>query len=251
MFTTVSSFLYGALLWHKGQKIDNEQDLFNIMGSMYVFMMSTGVSNCVSFLPLITSQRIIVYRERFAGMYSSKAYSLAQVIIEIPYIFIEAALFLIITYPAVNLYGSAYKVFWYFYAIICTMLNYKYLGMVIVSLTPTYQAASICASYSVTVLNLFSGFLIPGPQLPKWWVWCYWIAPSSWTLRGLLTSQYGDIKQEIIAFGERKTISAFLEGRYGFKHHDLSITAILLIAYPLFSASVFTYFMAKLNFQKR
>ncbi|KAK6260392.1 hypothetical protein SCA6_014866 [Theobroma cacao] len=248
MFTTVSSFLYGALLWQKGQKIDNEQDLFNIMGSMYVFMMSTGVSNCVSFLPLITSQRIIVYRERFAG---SKAYSLAQVIIEIPYIFIEAALFLIITYPAVNLYGSAYKVFWYFYAIFCTMLNYKYLGMVIVSLTPTYQAASICASYSVTVLNLFSGFLIPGPQLPKWWVWCYWIAPSSWTLRGLLTSQYGDIKQEIIAFGERKTISAFLEGRYGFKHHDLSITAILLIAYPLFSASVFTYFMAKLNFQKR
>ncbi|WRX10696.1 ABC transporter-like [Theobroma cacao] len=215
MFTTVSSFLYGALLWQKGQKIDNEQDLFNIMGSMYVFMMSTGV------------------------------------IIEIPYIFIEAALFLIITYPAVNLYGSAYKVFWYFYAIFCTMLNYKYLGMVIVSLTPTYQAASICASYSVTVLNLFSGFLIPGPQLPKWWVWCYWIAPSSWTLRGLLTSQYGDIKQEIIAFGERKTISAFLEGRYGFKHHDLSITAILLIAYPLFSASVFTYFMAKLNFQKR
>ena len=49
------------------------------MGSMYVFMIFTGISNCSSVLPFITTQRIIVYRERFARMYSSWAYSLAQV----------------------------------------------------------------------------------------------------------------------------------------------------------------------------
>ncbi|MBA0790752.1 hypothetical protein Gohar_015379, partial [Gossypium harknessii] len=32
------------------------------------------------------------------------------------------------------------------------------------------------------------------------------MVPTSWALRGLLTSQYGDINKEIIAFGERKTI---------------------------------------------
>ncbi|XVF32975.1 hypothetical protein REPUB_Repub17cG0128800 [Reevesia pubescens] len=251
IFTIVSSLLCGVLLWQKGQKIDNDQDLFNIMGSMYTFMISSGISNCVSVLPLIATERTIVYRERFAGMYSSKAYSLAQVIVEIPYIFIEAALFLIISYPTINLYGSAYKVFWYFYANFCTMLTYNYMGMAIVSFSSTYQMASISASYCITLVNLFSGFLIPEPAIPKWWVWLYWIVPTSWTLRGLLTSQYGDINQEIIAFGERKTISAFLESRYGFKHNYLPITAISLIAYPIFFASVFTYFMAKLNFQKR
>ncbi|XVE73517.1 hypothetical protein DITRI_Ditri11bG0124600 [Diplodiscus trichospermus] len=250
IFNMVSSFLFGALLWQKGQKVDNEQDLFNIMGSMYVFMIAIGLSNCSAVLPLTTSQRTILYRERFAGMYSSKAYSLAQMIIEIPYIFLEATMFLIISYPAVNLYGSAYKVFWYFYAIFCTMLTYKYTGMAIVSLTSTYKMASVCASYCITLANLFSGFLIPEPLLPKWWVWLYWIVPNSWTLRALLTSQYGDIDQEIMALGERKTISAFLELRYGFKHNYLPITAILLIAYPIFFASVFTYFTAKLNFQR-
>ncbi|XVF72816.1 hypothetical protein PTKIN_Ptkin12aG0150900 [Pterospermum kingtungense] len=251
VFTMVSSLFYGMLLWQKGQKVNNEQDLFNIMGSMFIFMVSTGLSNCFSVLPLITSQRTIMYRERFAGMYSAKAYSLAQVIIEIPYIFPEAALFLIISYPAVNLYGSAYKVFWYFYAIFCTTLTYKYLGMAIISLTPTYQMASLCASYSFTLMNLFSGFLVPQPLLPKWWVWLYWILPTSWTLRGMLTSQFGDINKEIIAFGKRTSINAFLEVRYGFKHKDLPITAVVLIAYPIFFASVFTYFMAKLNFQRR
>ncbi|MFQ6652112.1 hypothetical protein Gotur_024127 [Gossypium turneri] len=224
---------------------DKDQDLFNIMGSVYVFTISIGASNLLSILPIVTSQRTITYRERFAGMYPSK------VIIEIPYIFLEATLFLIISYPAVNLYESAYKVSWYFYGIFCTLLNYKYMGMAIASLSSTYQMASICGSFCITVVNLFSGFLIPQPMLPKWWVWFYWIIPTSWTLRGLITSQYGDINREIIAFGKRKTITAFLKSHYGFKHEDLLLTAILLLAYPIFFASIFTYFTAKLNFQRR
>ncbi|XP_012480072.1 pleiotropic drug resistance protein 3 [Gossypium raimondii] len=247
----VSSVLYGALLWNKGQKVDNDQDLFNIMGSTYVFMVCIGASNLFSALPIITSQRTIEYRERFVGMYSSKVHSLAQVIIEIPYVFLEATLFLIISYPTVNLYGSAFKVSWYCYNIFCTLLTYKYMGMAIVSLSPTYKMASVFGSYWIMIVNLFSGFLIPQPVLPKWWVWFYWMVPTSWALRGLLTSQYGDINKEIIAFGERKTISTFLENHYGFKHEDLPLTAILLCAYPIFFASIFTYFMAKLNFQRR
>ncbi|TYI73728.1 hypothetical protein E1A91_D07G149400v1 [Gossypium mustelinum] len=247
----VSSVIYGALLWNKGQKLDNDQDLFNIMGSTYVFMVCIGASNLFSALPIITSQRTIEYRERFVGMYSSKVHSLAQVIIEIPYVFLEATLFLIISYPTVNLYGSAFKVSWYCYNIFCTLLTYKYMGMAIVSLSPTYQMASVFGSYWIMIVNLFSGFLIPQPVLPKWWVWFYWMVPTSWVLRGLLTSQYGDINKEIIAFGERKTISTFLENHYGFKHEDLPLTAILLCAYPIFFASIFTYFMAKLNFQRR
>ena len=38
-----------------------------------------------------------------------------QVTVEIPYVFLQAILFTIITYPAIDFYWSAYKVFWYFY----------------------------------------------------------------------------------------------------------------------------------------
>ncbi|GMJ09284.1 polar auxin transport inhibitor sensitive 1, PLEIOTROPIC DRUG RESISTANCE 9 [Hibiscus trionum] len=250
-FVVLSSLLYGALLWQKGQNLHDEQDFFNIMGSMYVFVIFTGVSSCSSLLPFVATQRIVVYRERFARMYSSWAYSLAQVIIEIPYIFLEAILFSTITYPAVNFYGSTYKVFWYFYTMFCTLLYYKYLGMMLVSLTPTYQVATIFASLCYTLFSLFSGYLIPGPRFPKWWIWGYWICPTSWSLKGFLTSQYGDIKEEIVAFGERKTLSAFLDSQYGYKYQDLPIIAIVLFAFPLVFALVFTYGIAKLNYQRR
>ncbi|XP_039012083.1 pleiotropic drug resistance protein 3-like [Hibiscus syriacus] len=250
-FIILSSSLYGALLWQKGQNIRDEQEFFNVIGSTFIFMIFAGTSGCSSVIPFVATQQTVVYRERFAGMYSSWAYSLAQVIIEIPYIFLEAILFLTISYPTVNFYGSAYKVFWYFYTTICTLLYYKYLGMMIVSLTPTYQVATIFASLCYTIMSLFAGFLIPGPKIPKWWVWGYWICPNSWSLKGILISQYGDIKEEIIAFGERKALDAFLNSQYGYKHKDLPIIAIVLLAFPLVFASVFTFGIAKLNYQRR
>ncbi|RLM86194.1 ABC transporter G family member 41 isoform X3 [Panicum miliaceum] len=48
-------------------------------------------------------QRSVVYRERFAGMYSPWAYSFAQVAMEIPYVFVQIVLFMFIAYPMIGL----------------------------------------------------------------------------------------------------------------------------------------------------
>ncbi|KAJ4849439.1 hypothetical protein Tsubulata_041604, partial [Turnera subulata] len=162
-FVTVCSLIFGALLWRKGKKIENEQDILDILRSVFIFMQFTGIGNCSSVLPFVAAERIVVYRERFAGMYSSWAYSLAQVIIEIPYIFLQAALFLAFTYPAIDLYWSVSKVFWYFYSMFCLLLCYNYMGLLLVSLTPSFQLASIFASIFYNITNLFSGYVIPGP----------------------------------------------------------------------------------------
>ncbi|XXG84690.1 hypothetical protein AAC387_Pa10g2153 [Persea americana] len=88
----------------------------------------------------------------------------SMVAIEVPYIFCHALILVTITYPSIRYYWSAYKIFWYFYALFCTLLYFTYLGMLIMSLSPNVQVASILASSSYTLLNLFSGFLIPGPS---------------------------------------------------------------------------------------
>lgn len=90
-------------------------------------------------------------------------FHMLQVAVEIPHVFLQAILFTIITYPAIDFYWSAYKVFWYFYTTFSMFLFYTYFGMLLVSLTPTYLVASILANFSYTMLNLFSGYLIPGP----------------------------------------------------------------------------------------
>lgn len=58
---------------------NDQQGLFTILGCMYGTTLFTGINNCQSVIPFISIERSVVYRERFAGMYSPWAYSLAQV----------------------------------------------------------------------------------------------------------------------------------------------------------------------------
>ncbi|KAH9676827.1 ABC transporter G family member 37 [Citrus sinensis] len=237
MHTTTSSLLFGVLFWEQGQKIR-------------AFSFISLVITC-HVIPNVARERTVMYREGFAGMYSPWAYALAQVTVEIPYLLIQALAYVIISYPMIGYYGSAYKVFWNFYAMFCTMMFYNYLGMLLVSLTPNFMIASILSTVFYTLFNLFSGFLIPGPKIPNWWIWLYYMMPTSWALNGIITSQYGDIDKEIIVFGETKSLSSFLEDYFGFHHDRLPITAAVLIIYPLVLAFLFAYCIGKLNFLRR
>ena len=58
---------------------NTEQDLFNIFGSMYIALIFLGLNNCSTVLPYVATERTVLYREKFAGMYSPRAYSFAQV----------------------------------------------------------------------------------------------------------------------------------------------------------------------------
>uniref|UniRef100_A0A7N2R0V3 ABC transporter domain-containing protein n=1 Tax=Quercus lobata TaxID=97700 RepID=A0A7N2R0V3_QUELO len=251
LFALISALIFGVLYWNQGKKINNQQNVFNIFGAMYSAVIFLGISNCTKVLPYVATERTVMYREKFAGMYSSWAYSLAQVIVEVPYLFIETVIFVMIIYPMIGYYGSAYKVSWYFYVAFCSLLYYNYLGMLLVSFTPNYMVATILSSGFYTTFNLFAGFFIPEPQIPKWWIWLYYLTPTSWSLNGLLTSQYGDINKDIMVFGETKTVVAFLRDYFGFHHDRLPLVAIVLIAFPLVFASLFAYFIARLNFQRR
>ncbi|CAA6653938.1 unnamed protein product [Spirodela intermedia] len=251
IFVAILSIALAAVFWQHGRTLNNQQDLFNMLGSMFIAMIFLGINNCSSVLPFIAIERNVVYRETFAGMYSSWAYAFAQMAIEIPYVFVEAVVFMGIAYSGIGFYWSSYKFFWFFYTIFCTLLYFNYLGMLLVSLTPNIQVASILASAFYSMMNLFSGFIVPGPQIPKWWIWFYHICPTSWTLNGLFISQYGDIAKEITVFGKSKSIGSFIDDYFGFHRNQLPLVAVLLVLYPLVIGSLFSVCIGKVNFQRR
>ncbi|CAI0395164.1 unnamed protein product [Linum tenue] len=251
LHTFASALIFGLLFWDQGQKINDQQNLFNMFGSMYIGVIFLGINNCSSVLQYVATERTVMYRERFAGMYSTWSFSFAQVAVEIPYLFAQALVFTAITYPMIGYYSSATKAFWFFYAIFTSLMYFNYLGMLLVSLTPNFMFAAIFQSVFYANYNLFAGFLIPRPRIPKWWIWLYYLTPTSWSLNGLLTSQYGDIHKELTVFGETETVAGFLKSYFGFDHDQLGLVAAVLIAFPLAFASLFAYFMGRFNFQRR
>ncbi|KAF2592173.1 hypothetical protein F2Q70_00043821 [Brassica cretica] len=232
--------------------LDNtQQSVFTVVGAIYGAVLFLGINNCSSAIRNLETERNVMYRERFAGMYSATAYALGQVVTEIPYLFIQAAEFVIITYPMIGFYASTYKVFWALYSMFTSLLTYNYLAMFLISITPNFMVASILQSIFYVNFNLFSGFLIPETEVPRWWIWLYYITPTSWTLNGFFSSQYENIHEEIIVFGESTTASKFLEDYFGFHHDRLAVTAVVQIAFPIALALMFAFFVGKLNFQRR
>ncbi|KAI8531778.1 hypothetical protein RHMOL_Rhmol11G0162100 [Rhododendron molle] len=251
MYSLISSLLFGILFWDQGTKIDNQLRLSNVLAAIATVSFFTGVNNCSSVLPYVSTERSVLYREKYAGMYGSWAYALAQVMIEVPYLLGQAMIFVIITYPMIGFYWSTFKVLWYFYAIFCTLTYYTFLGMLLIAMTPSFPIAAVLQSPFYTIFNLFAGFFITEPQIPKWWTWMYYLVPTSWTLKGVLTSQYGDIQETLVVFGQTQTIEGFLSSYFGYNHDQLVVVGVALIAYPVVFALLFAYCIQKLNYQKR
>lgn len=154
-------------------------------------VINLGVYNDQSIIPYSNTERVVMYREKFAGMYSSWSYSFAQVrdtnhrfvslaestlkelkfkflnllqaAIEMPYVFIQVLLYTIIIYPTIGYYWTVHKFLWFLYTSFCAVLSYVYVGLLLVSLTPNIQVATILASFFNTVQTLFSGFILPAP----------------------------------------------------------------------------------------
>ncbi|XP_042485297.1 pleiotropic drug resistance protein 1-like [Macadamia integrifolia] len=247
-FTIFIALLIGTMFWNLGSSTTKQQDLFNAMGSMYGAVLFLGIQNAGSVQPVVSVERTVFYRERAAGMYSAMAYAFAQVLIEIPHVFVQAVTYGVIVYSMIAFEWTAAKFFWYLFFMYFTLLYFTFYGMMAVGVTPNQHISSIVSSAFYALWNLFSGFIIPRPSIPIWWRWYCWICPVSWTLYGLVVSQFGDIQNKLES-GE--TVVEFLRNYFGFRHDFLGVVAVVIVAFTLFFALIFAFSIRVFNFQKR
>ncbi|KAL9250442.1 Pleiotropic drug resistance protein 1-like protein [Drosera capensis] len=249
LFTAFVGIVFGTIFWKMGAKRGTQQDLFNAMGSMYIAVIFLGISNASGVQPVVAVERTVFYRERAAGMYSALPYAFGQAVIELPYCLVQALIYGVIVYALMDFEWTASKFFWYIYFMYFTLMYFAYYGMMIVSITPNVSVAAILASAFYGLWILFSGFIIPRPRMPIWWRWYSWAAPTSWSLYGLLTSQFGDITTELEGTGE--TVEGFLRSYFGYKHDFLGVVAGVIVGFALLFAMVFALSIKTFNFQRR
>ncbi|XP_042520902.1 ABC transporter G family member 37-like isoform X2 [Macadamia integrifolia] len=126
------------------------------------------------------------------------------------------------------------------------------IGVNLTSVVLPFVATERTVFYRERAAGMYSSWAYSfAQQIPVWWLWFYYLCPTSWALNGLLTSQYGDVNKEILVFGEPGTVTSFLSGYLGYSYDSLDVVAILLIAFPITVAFVFAYCIGKLNFQRR
>lgn len=86
-------------------------------------------------------------------------------------------------------------------------------------------------------------------RIPIWWRWYYWACPLSWTLYGLVVSQFGDV-QEVMT-DTNVTVAKFVSDYFGYDYDFLGAAAGGIIGFAVLFAFVFALSIKILNFQQR
>ena len=93
----------------------------------------------------------------------SNLYLHLQVVIELPYIFVQSLIYGVLVYAMIGFEWTAAKFFWFFFISYFSFLYFTYYGMMTVSISPNHEVAAIFAAAFYSLFNLFSGFFIPRP----------------------------------------------------------------------------------------
>lgn len=186
-------------------------------------------------------------------MYGVLPFALAQQLVEIPYLILQALTYSAIVYWMVWFARDAGKFFWFFFDFLLTLWYFTTLGMAAVNLTPSVPLANVLCSFFFGFWNLLSGFLIPIPMMPKYWVWAAWINPVMWSIYGLVITQLGSFDNEFITdlTGVTKTIPQFLSDRFQFETYMTGPIVAILFAYILAFGALACLSLKLLNFQRR
>ncbi|KAK9054719.1 hypothetical protein SSX86_025798 [Deinandra increscens subsp. villosa] len=253
IFTLIASLLIGITFWKIGEKRESSNNITTIVGALYAGVFFVGMNNCQTVQPVVASERTVFYRERAAGMYSTLPYAMAQVFVEIPYVFVETIFYTLIVYPMVSFDWTAPKFLWFFFISFLSFLNFTYYGLMTVSITPNEQTAAVLAVLFYGLFNFFSGFFIPRPRIPKWWVWYYWICPIAWTVYGFIVSQYHDAENTIKVPGMSydPAMNWYIKDHYGFRLDFMGPVALVLVSFCILFAFIYAFCLRVLNFQVR
>ncbi|KAG8048144.1 hypothetical protein GUJ93_ZPchr0008g11702 [Zizania palustris] len=250
--TFAVSIMFGVVFWKIGSTIKDEQDVFNVLGVVYGSALFLGFMNCSILQPVVAMERVVLYREKAAGMYSTMAYAIAQVSVELPYMLVQVFIFSAIVYPMIGFEMKASKFFWFALYMVLSFMYYTLYGMMTVALTPNIEIAAGLSFLIFIFWNVFSGFIVGREMIPVWWRWVYWANPAAWTVYGLMFSQLGDRTELIRVPGQPdQTVREFLEGYLGLQDRYFNLVTCLHLAIIALFAFLFFLSIKHLKFQRR
>lgn len=90
-----------------------------------------------------------------------------QIVVELPYVLVQAVVYGVIVYAMIGFEWTAPKFLWFILFSYFTFLYFTLYGMTTVSFTPSNQVAAIVSAAFYEVWNLFAGFVIPQPVSTK------------------------------------------------------------------------------------
>lgn len=183
----IFSLLILSLYYGIGDKTDAQS--IQTISSVLFFICAICGFGAAAFVPAISLERALFYRELADGCYSPATYYAAKFIEEGVMATVTSLLFSIIVFFGCNFQGS-FGIFFFVYYL-TTMLGII-LAYAVAALVPTMAAANALLPLYVTIDLFFGGFFIVFDKIPKGWEWFSWLSFMRYCWGAMMNNQFED-----------------------------------------------------------
>lgn len=152
----------------------NTEGAFSRGGSLFFSILFIGWLQ-LSELMKAVSGRAVVQRQKDYAFYRPSAVSLARALVDIPVIFPQVAVFGILMYFMTGLDVDVSKFWIYLLFTYITAILLTSMYRMFAALSPAIDDAVRFSGISLNLLIIYTGYVIPKPQLISDYIWFGWI----------------------------------------------------------------------------
>ncbi|CEO60742.1 Putative ABC transporter [Penicillium brasilianum] len=167
--------------------------VFTRGGVMFYILLFNALLALAELTAAFESRPILMKHKSFS-FYRPAAYALAQVVVDVPLVFIQVLLFDIVVYFMSNLARTASQFFINLLVIfILTMTMYSFfraLGALCASL----DVATRLTGVAIQALIVYTGYLIPPWKMHPWLKWLIWINPVQYAFEALMANEFYNLE---------------------------------------------------------
>eukprot|EP00300_Choanocystis_sp_HF-7_P021794 c20895_g1_i1.p1 GENE.c20895_g1_i1~~c20895_g1_i1.p1 ORF type:complete len:1359 (+),score=349.22 c20895_g1_i1:1-4077(+) len=232
------AILIGLLVGFNFYRLDHTEftSRYGLFFLSCIIMMLNGTAE----LPVIFSQRRVLYKHLEAGFYSNSSYILAQSLVAIPINAIVSVIFCSLLWWLVGLTsdtnGSRFAIYLALSFVLCTACNQVIRLIGYVSPNPSSGPAYVAVFVFTSIL--FSGFIVQHRDIPDYWIWLYWINPISYTIRAYALLEFKSPKYSHLVTATKTEGELYLEP-YNFSTQDHFVWIAFLYLGGMYAVSIF------------
>jgi ABC-type multidrug transport system ATPase subunit len=190
VFIIISNGLIVGSLFY-GESADTS-GAFSRGGALFFSILFLGWLQLTELMKAV-SGRAVVARHHDYAFYNPSAVSIARVIADLPVILVQVIIFGVIMYFMTNMTITAGRFFIYMLFVYITTILLTALYRMFASVSPEIDTAVRFSGIALNLLIIYTGYVIPRPQLLGkyiWFGWIYWINPLAYSFEAVLANEF-------------------------------------------------------------
>lgn len=188
MQIVISAFISMTTYFRTNLKQDTVADGTVYLGALFyaiVCIMFGGFGEMA-----MTIQRLpVVIKQRDFLFYPAWTYSVSAIVLSIPSSALASIVWVGMTYYVTGYAPEAERFFRQMFLLFLTEQMSGGMFRFIGGLCRTMLLANTFGFMVILMFFMLGGFLIPRPQIKKWWIWGFWVSPLSYAEQAISTNE--------------------------------------------------------------